>query len=375
MLSLILGPPRSGKTYKAVKEINDEYKKHISNSSKYRYIYCNIGGFQFERFDGFVKKFDKLNFLEAVQHEYTLNKQCENGFINVDDDYDSYALKNGIYKDYHHCLIVLDEAYNVFDKKFNDSLGRFLSYHGHFGIDVVFLLQSKRQTNREYLVHTELMYVAQPSGKRLLSKLFRYKVYSTCEAKRDNLIKTDNLGFDPKISEIYNSGSTQIYKSYATGKIFMLIGLAFALYLGFKVIGSPKLSDDRPKQDEFIPEIYVPIDKNTTLEASQHKENNKDENLLLDERRIYEKITCFPTSCKFRSYNLNLTLDSFLPLLADSKCTIVLTDKKSSYYIDYYVSCPVEFIGFLSKFSGDDSFYKGSQNENYTKNSDSFIYR
>lgn len=374
MLSLILGPPRSGKTYKAVKDINDEYKKYLSNTSKYRNIYCNIGGFKFELFDGFVKKFDKLDFINAVNEENLLNKQYETGFISVGNDYDSYALKNGIYKDYHHCLIVLDEAYNVFDKKFNDSLGRFLSYHGHFGIDVVFLLQSKRQTNREYLVHTELMYVAQPSGKRLLSKVFRYKVYSTCDPKRDNLIKTDNLKFDSKISEIYNSGSTQIYKSYATGKIFMLIVLALILYFGFKLIGPPKLENDKAKKDDFISEIYV-SDKNQTLEISNHKETIKDENLLLNERRIYEKITCFPSSCKFRGYSLNLTLDSFLLLLVDSKCSIVLTDKKSSNYIDYYVSCPAEFIGFLFKFSGDDNLYKGSQNENYTKNYNSFDFR
>jgi len=142
MLSLIIGPPRSGKTYKAVHLINDEYELHLKGESKYRFIYTNINGLKFDHFDGFVKQYDKNDFLTAVSQEYTLSSQYENGFLENVDNYDEYALKNGIYENYHHCLIVLDEAYNTFTKTFNESLGRFLSYHGHFGIDIIFLFHT-----------------------------------------------------------------------------------------------------------------------------------------------------------------------------------------------------------------------------------------
>ncbi|MSN95991.1 zonular occludens toxin [Campylobacter sp. FMV-PI01] len=361
MLNIILGPPRSGKTYKAVKIIYDEYQLYKENKSKYRFIYTNINGLKFDEFEGFVKKFDKLDFLEAVNQENLLNKRHETSFIDVGDDYDSYALKNGIYEDYHHSLIILDEAYNVFDKKFNDSLGRFLSYHGHFGIDIYFILQSKRQTNREYLVHTELMYFAQPSGKRILSKIFRYKIYSTCDLKRDNLIKTENLKFDKKISDLYSSGSKQIYKSYATSKIIFLIFFIIFSYFLYQFL-KPNSTNENLNQP-----AKVDLNDTNSSRISSSK-NIIDSDIKYDIfslNKSYFKVTCFSSSCKFRGYNLDLALNSFLEVLATSNCYIFLMDKKSVNYIDYYASCPMEFQKFLKIL---ENTKQGVHNETFTEN-------
>lgn len=365
MLSIILGPPRSGKTYKAVYLINEQYQLYCENKSNYRFIYTNINGLKFDEFKGFVKKFDKLDFIEVVNKENLLNKQHETGFIDVGDDYDSYAIKNGIYEDYHHSLIILDEAYNVFDKKFNDSLGRFLSYHGHFGIDVIFLLQSKRQTNREYLVHTELMYVAQPSGKRLISKLFRYKVYSTSIQRNDNLIKTENLKFDKKISDLYSSGSKQIYKSYATRKILFLFILIVFSYLFYKFLQPKDTNQIEPitQEDRFL-DINISNDI-AVIKDTQITEVSDINKTIFNENKTYLKITCFPNVCKFRNYNFDLSLDSFLEVLATSNCYIFLTDKKSINYVDYYASCPMEFQKFLKSL---ENTKQGVHNETFTKN-------
>lgn len=371
MLSLIIGPPRAGKTYKAVKDINDEFEKFNNNSSKYRNIYCNIGGFKYEKFNDFVKKFDKNDFIQAVNQEYTLNKQYESGFLNVDGDYDKYALNNGIYEKYHQCLIILDEAYNIFSKKFDECLGRFLSYHGHFGIDIVFLLQSKRQTNREYLVHTELLYVAQPSGKRLLSTLFRYKIYSTYEDKKDNLIKTENLKFNKKISEIYNSGSTQIYKSYATGKILFVLFLFFVGYLAYKFISPPSVAKNENVNFNLIDKNISNVDENLSLISIKDNPTILNDNYDFD----FYKITCFSNNCKFSDYVLDLQLDNFLILLTDFNCNIVLSDKKSLNYVNYYVSCPSKFLKFISKFEKNKNTYKGSQNEDFKNSSSDFSFR
>ena len=342
MLSLIIGPPRSGKTYKAVHLINDEYELHLKGESKYRFIYTNINGLKFDHFDGFVKQYDKNDFLTAVSQEYTLSSQYENGFLENVDNYDEYALKSGIYENYHHCLIVLDEAYNTFSKTFNESLGRFLSYHGHFGIDIIFLFQSKRQTNREYLVHTELMYMAQPSGKRLFSSLFKYKVYSTSSNFNYNLIRSENLKFNQKVSDLYSSGSKEIYKSYATKKILFLFAFIVFSYLVYKFL-EPK---HEPAQSTKEESRFVDLNTSDSKEPktiSNSVDNSDINTTIFNDNKIYLRITCFPSGCKFRNYAIDLSLDSFLELLSSSNCHIFLHDKKSGNYIDYFVSCNAEF--------------------------------
>lgn len=342
MLSLIVGPPRSGKTYKAVHLINDEYELHLKGESKYRFIYTNINGLKFDHFNGFVKQYDKNDFLTAVSQEYTLSSQYENGFLDNVDNYDEYALKSGIYENYHHCLIVLDEAYNTFTKTFNDSLGRFLSYHGHFGIDIIFLFQSKRQTNREYLVHTELMYMAQPSGKRLFSKLFKYKVYSTSSQVNDNLINSENLKFNQKISNLYSSGSNEIYKSYATKKILFLLAFIVFSYLIYKFLEPKHEPVQSTKQETRFVDLNA-SDSKEPKTISNSVDNSDINTTIFNDNKIYLRITCFPSGCKFRNYAIDLSLDSFLELLSSSNCHIFLYDKKSGNYIDYFVSCNAEF--------------------------------
>ncbi|MBE2984233.1 hypothetical protein CCAL6883_02560 [Campylobacter sp. RM6883] len=371
MLSIIIGPPRSGKTYKAVDIINEEYELHLKNTSKYRYIYTNINGLKFELFNGFVKQYNKIDFISATQQENALSSQYENGFLSDIDDYDSYALKSGIYENYHHCLIILDEVYNTFSNTFSKSLGRFLSYHGHFGIDVIFLLQSKRQMNREYLVHTELMYIAQPSGKRLFSTIFRYKVYSTSLKINDNLIRTDNLKFNQKISDLYNSGSKQIYKSYATKKILFLIIFIIFSYMLYLFL-EPKQEALKPTIKQEIRFFDANISESIQIQSTPNNQDINDINTtIFNENKIYLKITCFPSGCKFRSYAIDLSLDSFLELLSFSNCHIFLQDKKSVNYIDYFLSCPLDFERVLK---GLENSSQGVHNENFAKSSPSSMF-
>ena len=363
MLSLIIGPPRSGKTYKAVHLINDEYELHLKGESKYRFIYTNINGLTFDHCDGFVKQYDKNDFLTAVSQEYTLSSQYENGFLENVDNYDEYALKNGIYENYHHCLIVLDEAYNTFTKTFNESLGRFLSYHGHFGIDIIFLFQSKRQTNREYLVHTELMYMAQPSGKRLFSSLFKYKVYSTSSNFNYNLIRSENLKFNQKVSDLYSSGSKEIYKSYATKKILFLLAFIVFSYLIYKFL-EPK---HEPAQSTIQDTRFVDLNTSDSKEPktiSNSVDNSDINTTIFNNNRIYLRVTCFPSGCKFRNYAIDLSLDSFLELLSFSNCHIFLQDKKSGNYIDYFVSCHADFERVLKSLENSS---QGFANEKSPK--------
>ncbi|PSM52719.1 zonula occludens toxin (Zot) family protein [Campylobacter blaseri] len=358
MLSLIIGPPGSGKTYKVVNDIYEQYQLHLKDESKYKCIYTNINGFDFDKFNGYVKKFDRFDLLSNAEKEYSLNKQHESGFLGDIGDYDEYAKNQGIYKDYIDSLIVIDEAYNIFNKNFNDNLGRFLSYHRHFNIDIVFMLQSKRQTNREYIIHSELLYVAQPSSKRLFKSVFRYKKYSTYEEKKDNLITTQNLRFKKDIAKLYQSGSDKIYKSYATGKIFFLLFLILFFYLFYNFL-KPKQNNTNQQNTEIkavssdIKEIDLNVDnKHPIYEDSI--DNNKSIIYLYGDNS-YFKVTCFPNSCKFSNYTLDLQSETFVELISVSDCQIIVSDKKAVNYIDYYLTCPKEFEEFLIKINNTNN--------------------
>jgi len=269
MFTGIMGPPRSGKTYFYVNIIVDEFKKHQKNASKYRFIYTNINGLRFDAFQGFVKQYNRADFDKAMQQEFAIYSQAEEGLIEHGGDFDKWAIENGVYADYHHCLIIIDEAYGTFSTTYEDHKNRFLSYHGHWGMDVVFILQSKRQVNRRYLDHCEVFYVAKPSGKRFNSNLFRYTSYSTAETKKDNEIESLSLKFDKNVASYYNSGSTVLYKSFVLKKLMPLFFLIPVLYFYFFVFGSPTLHKNTQNEATKSLDVNQSLDQNNTKLSPQ----------------------------------------------------------------------------------------------------------
>lgn len=355
MFSGIMGAPRSGKTYFYVNFILEEFKKYQKNSSKYRFIYTNINGLRFDAFKGFVKQYNKADFDRAMQQEFAIYSQAEEGLIDHGGDYDKWAIENGVFADYHHCLIIIDEAYGTFTTTYEDHKNRFLSYHGHWGIDVVFILQSKRQVNRRYLDHCEVFYVAKPSGKRFNSNFFRYQSYSTADIKKDNEIESTSLKFDKNVASFYNSGSAVLYKSFVLKKLMPLFFLIPALYFYFFVVGAPKYSK---KQDE-----------NQTIQFSQNldQHQNNDQNLTFSNTKKNEKpfsdegvflrAFCYPSGCRFEKYSLFLGEKNMLKLINIYKCQIVLYENLSLNLVHYYLRCDTSINEFLLNYKerGDET--------------------
>ena len=341
MLTLITGAPRSGKTYYAVDFISKEYEKYKRGLSKYKSIITNINGFNYDYFDGFVKHYNKSDFENAMQQEFISSKNNDNRLINHDGDYDKWCINNGIYEHYHHSLIVIDEAYNVFEDKFEDYKGRFLSYHGHFGIDIFFIVQSKRQTNRQYIVHTEVTVVAYPSGKRLLNTSFRYKLYSTSDLKKDNEIENISIRFNNNVAKLYNSGSTQIYKSFVGKKFLIIILLAFILYVWFFVFKPPTYSESTIKDNNTISSDNI-------THSSTYNQLPKNSSFNLDNSPIL--VICYPTSCRFSGYTITLVKDNFLKLLLKNECEIFIQEQISFNLAHYYINCNSTIYDFLNPF-------------------------
>lgn len=352
MFTGIMGPPRSGKTYFYVNTIVSEFLKHQKNASKYRFIYTNINGLRFDAFKGFVKQYNRSDFDRAMQQEFAVYSQAEEGLIDHGGDYDKWAIENGVYADYHHCLIIIDEAYGTFSTTYEDHKNRFLSYHGHWGMDVVFILQSKRQVNRRYLDHCEVFYVAKPSGKRFNSSLFRYQSFSTAETKKDNEIESLTLKFDKNVASYYNSGSTVLYKSFVLKKLMPLFFLIPALYFYFFVFGSPKLAKDTSQSPKN--ELSKNLDLNQSLDQNSSKANPQSSSIQHEKPflndGVFIRAFCYSTGCRFENYSIILGEKNMLKLVNIYKCEIVLYETLSTNFVHYYLRCDTSINEFLLNY-------------------------
>jgi len=352
MFSAIVGRPRSGKSYKLVHLIVEEFKKHQKGISQYRFIYTNLNGFRFDAFGGFVKRYNKANFDGAMQQEFGIYSQAEEGLIDYGDDYDKWAIENGVYADYHHCLIIIDEAYGTFTKTLEDHKNRFLSYHGHWGIDVFFILQSKRQINRTYFDQCDIFIVTKSSAKRLNSKLFSYKIYSTAEVTKDNFIETVTLTLDKNIYCYYNSGSTVLFKSFVLKKLIPLFFFIPALYFYFFVFSAPKLAKDTSQSPKN--ELSKNLDLNQSLDQNNSKANPQSSSIQHEKPflndGVFIRAFCYSTGCRFENYSIILGEKNMLKLVNIYKCEIVLYETLSTNLVHYYLRCDTSINEFLSNY-------------------------
>jgi len=357
MLTVTYGPPRSGKTYRLVDKISTEFKKYKDGTSKYKHIYTNINGLKFDKFEGFVVRYNKQDLEKAMNDEYLNMGLNENRQIAHDGDYDKWVIENKIISPFNNCLIIIDEAYNTFTKVFEDPKGRFLSYHGHFNIDIDLILQSKRQVNREYLVHVEITYVAVPSGKRISSKIFKYKNYSTCDILRANYIETTSLRFRKEIYELYSSGGNEIYKSFIGKKLFPLFVLIIVVYVYFNFFSSPSLSQE-PKKE--ILKTEVALDINQTKKTLPVRDTHVDslQGFSYDENSVFIRAVCYPDSCRIDNHRITLSERNILNLLNKFDCKVLFYESFSTNYSHYYLSCSPQISNFLKEFREEKNYEK-----------------
>ena len=233
MIKYITGVPGSGKSYLGMWEIfinfsgpklQEEYKKYMVKDSKYKTCLNNINEFEFDSFE----RCHPLDFNLLLKDIITLHGACLSGA--TDTELKELA-KDMIFLD---CLIVLDEAHKHLNKK-NDALIWWLSYHRHFGQDIIFLTQDLPLVNKEYKVFTELFYKVVPSSR----KVFNNKMIAR-EYIGPQMFKTQQ-GIDHKkpilkvMFTLYVSGSNGNQKSISRHYFYFAFGLVglFLVVLGY----------------------------------------------------------------------------------------------------------------------------------------------
>jgi zona occludens toxin len=277
MIDFFFGKPRTGKSYRAVDLINTEYIKDGAKP-KYKNILTNIGGFAFDEINEHFKIVDSENPSTAyrlVWKDFYIH--LEKMYSMALDDKSDEELNT--YANYHNindCLIVIDEA-ALYMKKYDDVISWWLAYHGHFKIRIVIIAQGPRQINADYLVHTEIYYVAQPQSKQLKSNKLRYIHYSEIPFSKDSKFGSNTLTASTDIYDLYKSGEVDkpkkiIYKFIFLSLVAIVAMIGLYKFLQYRI--SPELEsneasltntiDERPTQNHLTKPIST-ISKDTFL--------------------------------------------------------------------------------------------------------------
>ena len=225
MLTYYVGVPRSGKTYRAVKFIYDNFSKHGSQKTekKYNNCYTNIAGLKLKK----LKKVYRLDFdiLEThiVQlHQLYKKKASDYALIELCKELDLYKT-----------FFVIDEAHNYFDVN-RPHLVWWLSYHGHLYHDIILITQNLSLIHSKYKGFAEFFYQTKPLSIVLGNRSFKYKEYTSSRLSKLSLSRTISVKKRKEVFDLYVSGDTvevpNIYKRF-----FIIIGVAaLAIYLLFK---------------------------------------------------------------------------------------------------------------------------------------------
>jgi len=203
MIKIYTGLPRSGKTYLAVKDINDEfiYKpeektffsflKKPKKEPKYKRLYTNIGGFKHDQINEVFEHYEIDRKSIPLKWDIFYNHLKKLRDLDEEEQGDesliAYADKYNLYKS----LIVIDEAHKFFDKKLDTVLVWFLGYHGHMGMDIILITQNKVKLHSNYLADSENFVDAQPKSKSFGANQLRYFYYASSSY-------TDKQRFDKK---------------------------------------------------------------------------------------------------------------------------------------------------------------------------------
>lgn len=377
MVYLVIGVPGSGKTYYSVNEI---YKLVIAEKKKYKHIYTNINGFNYDKANelanikDYVKpfEFDDLNI--HIQNEYeffnlqkskklkkniALKKDSDFELIvepEIITDYDEECKSKGIYAPYLDSLIIVDECHLYFEDKVDDPKIRFLSYHRHFNIDIILITQGKSLIHKKYLSFVETMFLALSGAKRFLSTRFRYRKYASYQEYAQNLIETISISLDSKVFELYNSGAAVLSKS-ALSKFLIpvLVGIV-VVFSFYKLFISDRYNKtETPKQ-------------NTEQNQTVTQQNTKDSNSKIintDETDFDKKpffaVTCFKKTCNFQNVDYSFDESTMYKFVNSFNCKILIADNHVPFFTVFAMRCDKDLNSVLNLYKKNNS--QRSENE------------
>lgn len=383
MVDLVVGVPGSGKTYYSVDKI---YKLITAEKKKYKHIYTNINGFNYDKANelatikDYVKpfEFDDLNIHIQDEYEFfNLQKskklkkniplKVDAGLILDDEikepelvmDYDEECKLRGIYAPYADSLIIVDECHLYFEDKIDDPKIRFLSYHRHFNIDIILITQGKGLIHKKYLSFIETMYYALSGAKRFFSTRFRYRKYASYQEYAQNLIETISISLDPKVFELYNSGATVVSKSVVSKFLLPVVLGAIFVYGFFQIFIADRYAKKETPKQTITSDLNQSTTPTDTQKTKQIEVNADDSD---PDKKPFFAVNCFKKSCNFKDIDYTFDETTMYKFINAFNCKVTIADNSQTAFSVYVLRCDKDLNLVLNLYKKNNP--QRSENEN-----------
>ena len=172
MIQLIEAPPRSGKSYFAVNylvrftQFDELYNEYILDKNVL--IISNIEGLKIRHWS--------LNYCLGLSDDAKLHQASNESiqkFFTI-ENFEQIMKKTGK----NHVILCIDEVHELFPSGYKDQkVYEFFAYHGHIGLDVIFMTQGIESMSRMFNPLLEFVVKVTPRSKKVY-KTFTYKYYT-----------------------------------------------------------------------------------------------------------------------------------------------------------------------------------------------------
>jgi len=355
MIVYLVGVPGSGKTYKAVYTIFNNFSTHEKAKKDVKKdfynCYTNINEF----------KFDKVHDVNALDFDALQRKLKQLHRLYKDKVTDEYLIEKCKEFEIYKTLFVIDEAHNYFDK--NDPvLIWWLSYHRHLYQDIFLITQNLSLIYTKYKSFSEYFYRAKATTVSFNRNTFKYDVFINSRLSMNAKSHTEKLPKVDEVFDLYKSGDSINSKNILARFIFfsfvmIIIGVIFAYFY----FSTPDISDQN---------VTDPAKNNVTLQLNktvtdQHNNSNyaaAESQITIQDptNRKFFDLTCNNTNCYNEDILLPLALLEYF--IKNQSIIFFYSVKINKNSSKFYLDSTEDFYKYISN--------KRRENEDYKTNSD-----
>ena len=345
MITFLTGVPGSGKSYKAVFTIfnnfSDNEKAKKDTKKEFENCYTNINEFKFDLVhDVLYLDFDVLKIQLRQLHKLYKSKATDEELIEKCKEFEIYK-----------SLFVIDEAHNYFDN--NDPvLIWWLSYHRHLYQDILLITQNLSLIFSKYKSFSEYFYRAKATTVSLNRNTFKYDVYINSRLAMNAKSHTEKLPKIPEVFELYQSGDKVDSANILLRFLFMsLLALLFVVVMAYLFFSSPAKEDDfnKTKKAPVPASTPVTIPKSLFSAPLASTSSSVSSTQEYTEKRFFI-LNCSASICV--NDVISIPPQLLKKFIATKDITSLYVDPISKSFTRHYLQSSQDFYTFLSQTKG-----------------------
>jgi len=318
-ITFITGVPKSGKTYFSVFTIWIMYKFSLfkynvlkqwfwfffppERKEVYTTTYTNIKGFNFD-YNPQIKPLvwkELYRNLERL-HSYYLSEKSEDYLVSKSKEF-------GLY----NALFIIDECQNHFNKKEDDVLVWWLTYHAHLHHEIHLITKHMKLIADKYKGIAEYFYKVTPSSKSNFKSMFTIGFYSSGDYYKTTFVKAIHIPVKKEIFEMYTAGKPE-KRAQQLKNILLVIPVLVIILVGMSINFLTSLGGDAPENDNTTDtKTNASTESNQTsqtiTQAEQVINTIKEQSLTPIKFKIDKLLTfhCVNLTCSYKNIKLPLT--------------------------------------------------------------------